>query len=236
MQPKLTPAGGKWLEEVSAWNCFRRFRRLSVSLPRFFIQHFLCLLPSGMWTWSLSSLAFTRSLTWLPASLTALTRHGTTLERWTGQGTLPCDERNSYSAKWECILWKSFFMCEEKQNLTVVQSCWVNNEVSTCCPVEAVQNLSDKSLSELKSAYTNSLKQRLLHRQTDDLICACNWEGKNTLEQNNCIFCFIQFIYTSFLCVILTLSKNVNLNVGTINHSSFNWCTMTTHCTSWLHF
>lgn len=46
-----------------------RFRRLSVSLPRFFIQHFPCLLPSGMWTWSLSSLAFTRSLTWLLASL-----------------------------------------------------------------------------------------------------------------------------------------------------------------------
>lgn len=32
-----------------------------------------------------------------------------------------------------------------------------------CGPVEAVQNLSDKSMSELKgAAYVNSLKQRLL--------------------------------------------------------------------------
>ena len=42
-------------------------------------------------------------------------------------------------------------------------------------------------------------------------------------------------IWSSFFDVILVLSENENLNVWMINHSSFNWCTMTTHCTSWLH-
>ena len=67
------------------------------------------------------------------------------------------------------------------------------------------------------------------HRQIDYLICICNWESKNTQQQNNCICCFIVCIDKFLACYFDSFSKNENLNVWTMNHSSFNWCTMTIH-------